>query len=123
MFKPSFPILLQTSESSDSPKLSPSTVSMQLSFLYISYFQKFVSLYRHYKSILFCELSKYPTVFRHIYIYIYIYTYSASHSRVAPENVGLQKEEKYNIFACHTCNEKRLCVLEIRRKEVGNTKR
>jgi hypothetical protein len=31
--------------------------------------------------------------------------YSASHSRVAPENVGLQKERKYNIFACHTCNE------------------
>jgi hypothetical protein len=25
--------------------------------------------------------------------------YSASHSRVAPENVGLQKEQKYNTFA------------------------
>jgi hypothetical protein len=37
--------------------------------------------------------------------------YSASHSRVAPENVGLQKEQKYNTFACHTCNEVRLCVL------------
>jgi hypothetical protein len=49
--------------------------------------------------------------------------YSASHSRVAPENVGLQKEQKYNIFACHTCNEVRLYVLRIRKKEVGNTKR
>jgi hypothetical protein len=37
--------------------------------------------------------------------------YSASHSRVAPENVGLQKEPKCNTFACHTCNEVRLCVL------------
>jgi hypothetical protein len=42
---------------------------------------------------------------------------------VAPENVGLQKERKYNTFACHTCNEVRLCVLGIRKKEVGNTKR
>jgi hypothetical protein len=62
-----------------------------------------------------------------VYIYMYIYTHththSASHSRVAFENVGLQKEEKYNIFACHTCNEMRLCVLGIRKKEVGNTKR
>jgi hypothetical protein len=49
--------------------------------------------------------------------------YSASHSRVAPENVGLQREQKYNTFACHTCNEMRLCVLGIRKKEVGNTKR
>jgi hypothetical protein len=49
--------------------------------------------------------------------------YSASHSLVAPENVGLQKEQKYNTFACHTCNEVRLCVLEIHKKEVGNTKR
>jgi hypothetical protein len=36
-------------------------------------------------------------------------SYSASHSQVALENVGLQKEEKYNIFACHTCSEMRLC--------------
>jgi hypothetical protein len=43
--------------------------------------------------------------------------YSASHSRVAPENVGLQK---YNTFACHTCNEVRLCVLGIRRKQDKN---
>jgi hypothetical protein len=35
--------------------------------------------------------------------------YSATHSRVAPENVGLQKEQKYNTLACHTCNEVRLC--------------
>jgi hypothetical protein len=49
--------------------------------------------------------------------------YSASHSRVAPENVGLQKEQKYNTFVFHTCNEMRLCVLGIRKKEVGNTKR
>jgi hypothetical protein len=47
--------------------------------------------------------------------------YSASHSRVAPENVSLQKEQKYNTFSCHTCNEVRLCVLGIRKKEVGNT--
>jgi hypothetical protein len=37
--------------------------------------------------------------------------YSASHSRVAPENVGLQKEQKCNTFVCHICNEVRLCVL------------
>jgi hypothetical protein len=49
--------------------------------------------------------------------------YSASHLRVVPENVGLQKEQKCNIFACHTSNEVRLCVLGIRKKEVGNTKR
>jgi hypothetical protein len=35
--------------------------------------------------------------------------YSASHSRVAPEKVSLQKEQKYSTFACHTCNEVRLC--------------
>jgi hypothetical protein len=34
-----------------------------------------------------------------------------------------KKEQKYNTFACHTCNEVRLCVLGIRKKEVGNTKR
>jgi hypothetical protein len=49
--------------------------------------------------------------------------YIASHSKVAPEHVGLQKEKKCNTFACHTCNEVRLCVLGIRKKEVGNTKR
>jgi hypothetical protein len=49
--------------------------------------------------------------------------YSASHSPVASENVGLQKEQKRNTFACHTCNEVRLCVLGIRKNEVGNTKR
>jgi hypothetical protein len=49
--------------------------------------------------------------------------YSASHSQVAPENVGLQKEQKCNTFACHTCNEVRFCVLGIRKKEVGSTKR
>jgi hypothetical protein len=53
----------------------------------------------------------------------FVYLYSASHSGVAPENVGLQKEQKYNTFACHTCNEVRLCVLGIRKKEVRNTKR
>jgi hypothetical protein len=52
-----------------------------------------------------------------------VYKYSASHSRVAPENVGLQTEQKYNTFAFHTCNEVRSCVLGIRKKEVGNTKR
>jgi hypothetical protein len=54
---------------------------------------------------------------------IYNHVYSASHSRVAPENVGLQKEQKCNTFACHACNEVRLCVLGIRKKEVGNMKR
>jgi hypothetical protein len=49
--------------------------------------------------------------------------YSASHSRVALENVGLQKEQKYNTFAFHICNEVPLCVLGIRKKEVGNMKR
>jgi hypothetical protein len=49
--------------------------------------------------------------------------YSASHSQVAPENVGLQKEQKCNTFACHTCNEMWLCVLVIHIKEVGNKKR
>jgi hypothetical protein len=52
-----------------------------------------------------------------------ISTYRASHSRVAPENVGLQKEQKCNTFVCHTYNEVRLCGLWIRKKEVGNTKR
>jgi hypothetical protein len=51
----------------------------------------------------------------------FVLHYSASHSRVAQENVGLQKEQKCNTFACHTCNEVRLCILEIRKKEVGNT--
>jgi hypothetical protein len=27
----------------------------------------------------------------------------------SPENVGLQKEQKHNTFACHTRNEVRLC--------------
>jgi hypothetical protein len=49
--------------------------------------------------------------------------YSASHSRVAPENVGLQKEQKCNTFASHTYNEVRLCILVIHIKEVGNTKK
>jgi hypothetical protein len=49
--------------------------------------------------------------------------YSASHSRVAPENVGLQKEQKCNTFSYYTYNEVRLCVLGIRKMEVGNTKR
>jgi hypothetical protein len=48
--------------------------------------------------------------------------YSASHSRVTPENVGLQKEQKCNTFEYHTCNEVRLCVLGIRKKKVGNMK-
>jgi hypothetical protein len=49
--------------------------------------------------------------------------YSGAHSLVAPENVGFQKEQKYNTFACHTCNEVRLRVLGILKKEVDNTKR
>jgi hypothetical protein len=52
-----------------------------------------------------------------------MFLYRASHSRVAPENVGLQKEQKRNTFAFHTYNEVWLCVLGIRKKEVGNMKR
>jgi hypothetical protein len=44
--------------------------------------------------------------------------YSASHSRVAPENIGLQKEQKCNTFACHTCNEMRLFWEFVKRKLV-----
>jgi hypothetical protein len=51
------------------------------------------------------------TYFTSIYISV---LYSASHSRVAPENVGLQKEQKFSTFSFHTCNEVRLCVLGIR---------
>jgi hypothetical protein len=60
---------------------------------------------------------------RHWITSLSVRLYSASHSRGAPENVGLQKEQKYNTFACYTCNEVRLCVLGIHIKEVGNTKR
>jgi hypothetical protein len=42
--------------------------------------------------------------------------YSASHTRVAPENDDLQKEQKYNTFACHTCNEVRLFCEFAKRK-------
>jgi hypothetical protein len=52
---------------------------------------------------------------------IVISIYSASHSRVAPEN-GLQKEQKCKIFACHTCNDVRLCVLGIRKKKLATRK-
>jgi hypothetical protein len=48
--------------------------------------------------------------------------YSASHSRVAPENVGLQREQKYNIFACHICNDVRLCVLGIHIRKLATRK-
>jgi hypothetical protein len=48
--------------------------------------------------------------------------YRVSHSRVAPENVGLQKEQKYNTFACHTCNKVRLCVLGIHIKKLATQK-
>jgi hypothetical protein len=58
-----------------------------------------------------------------VVIFLCVCVYSASHSRVAPEKVGLRKEQKCNTFVCHTCNEVRLCVLGIRKKEVGNTKR
>jgi hypothetical protein len=44
-----------------------------------------------------------------ILYYLLFVKYSASHSQVAPENVGLQKEQKSNTFACHTCNEVQLC--------------
>jgi hypothetical protein len=45
-----------------------------------------------------------------------------SHLRVAPENVGLQKEQTYNTFACHTCNEVWLCVLLIRKRKLVTRK-
>jgi hypothetical protein len=38
-------------------------------------------------------------------MFLLVTYYSASHSRVAPENVGLQKEQEYNTLACHTRNE------------------
>jgi hypothetical protein len=60
---------------------------------------------------------------RYVGVQVQLQYYSASLSRVAPENVGLQKEQNYNTFVCHTCNEVRLCVLGIRKKEIGNTKR
>jgi hypothetical protein len=37
-------------------------------------------------------------------------TSGTSHSKVAPENVGLQKGHTYKTFASHTCNEIRLCL-------------
>jgi hypothetical protein len=36
---------------------------------------------------------------------LFMTLYSAPHSKLAPENVGLQNEQKYNTFACLTCNE------------------
>jgi hypothetical protein len=48
--------------------------------------------------------------------------YSASHSEVALENIGLQKEQKYNTFACHTCNEMQLCVLGIHIRKLAARK-
>jgi hypothetical protein len=45
-----------------------------------------------------------------------------SHSKVAPDNVGLQKERKYNTSACHTSNEIQLSF-ENSHKEVGNMRR
>jgi hypothetical protein len=56
-------------------------------------------------------------------LYVTTLINSASHTRAAPENVGLQKEQMCYTFAYYTCNEVRLCVLRIRKKEVGNTKR
>jgi hypothetical protein len=55
-------------------------------------------------------------------LYCLAWKHSASHSRVAPENVGLQVEQKYNTFACHTCNEMRLSVLGIRKKKLATRK-
>jgi hypothetical protein len=78
------------------------------------------SVWQHTGDIYAEEISELKSVWQHTGN---TYSYSASHSRVAPENVALQKERKYNTFACHTCNEVRLCVLGIRNKEVGNKKR
>jgi hypothetical protein len=38
-----------------------------------------------------------------------VQNYDSYTVRPTPENVGLQKEQKYNTFACNTCNEVRLC--------------
>jgi hypothetical protein len=51
-----------------------------------------------------------------------VQNYSASHSRVARENVGLQKEQKCNTFECHTCNEVRLCEFAKRKLATGKDK-
>jgi hypothetical protein len=61
------------------------------------------------------EIFLFATPSRLAFTSVHITFYSASHSRVAPENVDLQKEQKYNTFACHTCNEMRLSqvVLEM----------
>jgi hypothetical protein len=48
--------------------------------------------------------------------------YSVSHSKVAPENVGLQKEQKYNTFACHTCIEMRLFFGEFAKRKLSARK-
>jgi hypothetical protein len=72
------------------------------------------------------HLSFHIKIYKIIILPVVVYVcenYSSSHSRVAPENVGLQKEQKCNKFPCHTCNEVRLCVMGIRKKEVGITKR
>jgi hypothetical protein len=67
-------------------------------------------------------MNRYTQTFQSYLLTVKVIQYSASHSWVAPENLGLQKEQKCNTFACHTCNKVRLCVLGIHKKEVGNTK-
>jgi hypothetical protein len=54
---------------------------------------------------------------------MYSYLYSASHSQVAPEKNWITKRTKVQYICIDTCNEVRLCVLGIRKKEVGNTER
>jgi hypothetical protein len=42
----------------------------------------------------------------------------------SPGKVGLQKQQKYeyNTFACHACNEVRLCVLEFAKRKLATRK-
>jgi hypothetical protein len=48
--------------------------------------------------------------------------YSESHTLVAPENVGLRKKQKYNTFACHTCNEVGCVFCEFAKRKLATRK-
>jgi hypothetical protein len=58
--------------------------------------QEVVERISHHRSI--CKCSYVKNVLCKVCVYVFM-IYSASHSRVAPENVGLQKEQKCNTFA------------------------
>jgi hypothetical protein len=100
-----------------SPKsVAPSAITFYLFFYKPSPWDS-VSLDMLVMAMLFCHRYRIP--YQHLDSYWFPINklvdiignkYSASYSRVAPENVGLQKEQKYNTFVCHTCNEVRLCL-------------